>query len=470
MVAVAGPNPRPGGTSVVTDNRGGAAQAVRHLLDHGHRRIGFVGAFTQEDIKERYLGYRSALREAGIEPDPALVYRVGNELSPGREAVQAILGRTPPSAIFAGTDRQALDLLAGFAEAGVMVPDDIAVIGFDDSQAAQTTVPALSSIRQIPGELGSTAVDLLLDVVNGVPGAEGRHVLPTTLVERHSCGCFETEQGFIPGDHDWTAPDWKNRLAELLELALVDSPGFSPGAHADVAWSGVETVIEAFDSAVQGIAISNVTELDEAWHSACSRTRNAETLLGLVDLLEYVGLCRQARGIDIPGMIRPKLRSFLNQARLQILRYCAIVDPFHTLTSELEQELTRTFLNPKFHADTDLGWLAKAHAIRACLCKWEPAGDGRVLRVTASYGASAATAIAGTRLSMEDFPPADWIGGDGADSAAATVTILPIGSPTHAWGVLAAILPREHRYFDDYWALQHGTSLMSILLERDAAA
>jgi GAF domain-containing protein len=73
-------------------------------------------------------------------------------------------------------------------------------------------------------------------------------------------------------------------------------------------------------------------------------------------------------------------------------------------------------------------------------------------------------------MAPEDFPPADWFGDVDMDGPAGTVTIVPIGTPGRAWGVLAAILPRERRYFDDYWALQHGTSLMALVLDRNSSS
>jgi len=470
LVAVAGPHPRPGGPAIVTDNFGGAVQAVRHLVGHGHKRIGFVAAFTQADITERFEGYRSALKEAGVKFDPALVYKVQSELSPAREAVKAILeGGIPPSAVFAATDRQALDLLAGFADAGVLVPDDIAVVGFDDSEGAQTAVPALTSVRQVPSRLGAAAANVLFDLLDGIPEAGGTHVQPTSLVERHSCGCADTEQGLVHADYDWTAPDWQDRLSDVLEHALVASPQLSPSGRSGEMWPGVTTVVKAFDLAVRGLPVPNVTELDEAWRSACSQTRNAETLLGLVDLLEFVGLCRQPRASDDPALIRPKLRGFLAQARLQILRYCSIADPFHTATSELQLDLTRTFLDPGLRAEEDLGWLRLANATHGCLARWEDEEDGRALRVTACYGEAKAKSLLGTLVTPEEFPPAEWTGDLELDGPPGTVTIVPVGTPGRDWGVLAAILPKEHRYFDDFWALQHGTSLMALVLERAAS-
>jgi DNA-binding LacI/PurR family transcriptional regulator len=472
MVTVAGPHPRPGGTSIVIDNEEGAAQAVRHLVSHGHRRIGFVGAFVQHDIGVRYRGYLAALEEAGIEPDEALCYAVHSDLSPGgREAASAILAAgVPLSAIFVSTDMHAEAIMSGLQEAGVRIPDDVAIVAFDDSELAQTTVPPLTSVRQLPHVLGSEAAKTLLAMGAGAPGPEGAHMLPTALVVRHSCGCFETPQSHFEAAHDWNAPDWQARLREVLVQVLAAPAELNPSSGSADIWPGADLVIRAFDAAVRGLPASNVADLDEAWREAIRRTRNAETLLGLVDLLEFVGLCRQSSGNMDPDAIRPRLRGFLAQARLQILRCSAIADPLrHPQAAALARDLARAFLALGPRGAVNLDWLHLIDATRGCLALWEPngaGGQGRMLRVSGVYGASSGSLPPGALIAPEDFPPTDWIGGPGAGRETGTVTILPIVTPNRDWGILAAVLPSEHRYYDGYWGLQYGASMMALVLER----
>ena len=469
IVAVAGPPPRPGGASVVVDNAGGAGQAVRHLLSHGHRRIGFVGAFVQHDIMERYRGYLAALEEAGIEPDPALVYGVQNDLGPGgREAAAAILeAGIPLSAVFVSTDTQALTLMAGFRDAGIRVPDDVAVIGFDDSEIAQTAVPALTSVRQVPGALGSAAAGALLDLVDGIPEGPSTILLPTALVRRHSCGCFDTQLESLGASQDWNLPDWQDRLREVLEQTLAAPSELATIEGSSGIWPGVEVVIQAFDAAVRGLPPSNVAKLDEAWRSASTHTRNAETLLGLVDLLEFVGVCRQSGANQEPEEIRPRLRGFLAQARLQILRYSRIGDPLrHPQAPRIVRDLSRSFLTSKSGPATNLGWLRPLDATRGCLALWEPSEHGRMLRVSDWYPGTTGEGRTAAVFSPDEFPPADWVGNEAAGGPA-TVTIVPILTPSRDWGVLAAILPRDERYYEGYWSLQYGASLVALTLERD---
>ena len=473
LVAVAGPHPHPGGASVVVDNAGGAAQAVRHLVSHGHQRIGFVGAFLQHDIDERYQGYLSALEEAGIEPDPALCFAVEDDLSPGgREAASAILDAgIPLSAIFASTDTHAVGLMAGLQAADVRIPDDVAVIGFDDSELAQTAVPALTSVRQLPHALGSAAAAALFDLASGAPASESGRVLPTILVPRHSCGCFETQQGFFEASRDWNAPDWQEVLRDVLERALaMPTEVVAADASAEI-WPGVEIVIREFDAAARGLPASNLAALDEAWRTASSRTRNAETLLGLVDLLEFVGLFRQSIADGDPDKMRLRLRGFLAQARLQVLRYSSIADPLrHPQAPRLVRDLTRSFLDPGPRGAANLDWLRYIEATHGCLALWETGERGRELRVAGVYGDPKGEVQAGTLLAAEDFPPAGWIGDRAAGDDPGTVTIVPIITPRRDWGLLAAILPKEHRYFDGFWALHYGTSLVALALERDSSA
>lgn len=84
------------------------------------------------------------------------------------------------------------------------------------------------------------------------------------------------------------------------------------------------------------------------------------------------------------------------------------------------------------------------------------------------YGDSLGRERAGTVFSPEDFPPTEWMNYEAADGQPGTVTIVPIITPSRDWGVLVAILPRERRYLDGFWALQYGVSLVALSLERDA--
>src|ERR1035438_5090732 len=176
---------------VQADNRIGVLQAMGHLVEHGHRRIAFVGSLFQTDTRERYEAYREALVDHGIEPDDSLLFETADNLEgTGEEAGRAMLAAGMPStAVFAATDYNALGLMKALSEAGLELPGDQAIVGFDDVEASSSVRPTLSTVRQTFNGTGRRAANLLLDMVAGREVATGAHRVPTSFVARESCGC-----------------------------------------------------------------------------------------------------------------------------------------------------------------------------------------------------------------------------------------------------------------------------------------
>lgn len=177
--------------SVNIDNFGGAYAMVRHLAALGHRRIASItGASGNHDAAERLRGYRAALADAGLEGSAEWEVAGDFTESGGFHAVQALLARgAPPTAIFAANDSMALGALSALREAGLQVPEDIALAGFDDIPIARYAHPALSSVHVDISELGARAAAMLLHAVSDQNQHVRRQVtLPTSLVIRASCG------------------------------------------------------------------------------------------------------------------------------------------------------------------------------------------------------------------------------------------------------------------------------------------
>jgi len=178
--------------SIGVDNYGGARAVTAHLLGLGHRRVAIIlGAARNQDARERLRGYRDAMREAGIAPEPALELPGDFSDEAGYEAAKAAIAlRAPPTAIFASNDAMAIGALGALREAGVRVPDEMAVAGFDDIPVARYVSPPLTTVHVDNAELGTRAVARLVGVLAGSedarPGA--RETLPATLVVRASCG------------------------------------------------------------------------------------------------------------------------------------------------------------------------------------------------------------------------------------------------------------------------------------------
>jgi LacI family transcriptional regulator len=172
---------------VQVDNRLGAKLATEHLLSLGHTRVAHVAGAPELGISEqRVAGYREALAEAGIEPDPALVAVGSFTVEGGYEAAKSLLADGSPTAVFAANDLSAIGVLNAIAESGRRVPADVSVVGFDDLHLSAYTTPPLTTIHQPALEIAERAMQLLLDLSNGRKVRRLRHVLEPALVVRGS--------------------------------------------------------------------------------------------------------------------------------------------------------------------------------------------------------------------------------------------------------------------------------------------
>jgi DNA-binding LacI/PurR family transcriptional regulator len=176
--------------TVTIDNITGAYTAVTHLLELNHRRIGIIGGFPALSTgRDRYEGYRKALSAAGIKPDDKLV-KVGNfKIESGyRLAVDFINSSQPPTAIFAANNLMTLGALRAMREHQIRIPEDIALIGFDDMPWSGDLYPPLTAVSQPTYELGQETVHLLVRRLAD-PDAPIRTVtLQPRLIVRESCG------------------------------------------------------------------------------------------------------------------------------------------------------------------------------------------------------------------------------------------------------------------------------------------
>jgi LacI family transcriptional regulator len=173
--------------SLFVDNIAAARTAVEYLIDRGHIRIGMITGHMGPR-HARVLGYRQALADHHIALDEILI-QGGDFTEPGGyQGMRALLVMSPrPSAVFAANDLIAMGALIAIREAGLRVPQDIAVVGFDDIPAARLVYPALTTITQFQEQLGQRAAQLLLERLNGTAPERGRcEELPYELIVRES--------------------------------------------------------------------------------------------------------------------------------------------------------------------------------------------------------------------------------------------------------------------------------------------
>jgi LacI family transcriptional regulator len=190
-------DPHLGGSTMPTvdaQNFEGAVAATRHLIELGHRRIGFLaGRPDLESARKREAGYRTALTEAGIAFDPALVEVGGFTPDTAIAPAHALLSLADrPTAVFAANDLSAIEVLRTAREFGIEVPDDLSIVGFDNIPESALTDPPLTTVDQSIQTLGAEAVRILIDLIDN-PGAQPESdpihlTLPTELVARRSSG------------------------------------------------------------------------------------------------------------------------------------------------------------------------------------------------------------------------------------------------------------------------------------------
>jgi DNA-binding LacI/PurR family transcriptional regulator len=178
------------GHSIGCDNVSGGYQATQHLLTHGRKRIALLGATEQSpEHSARYEGYCKALREAGIEPDEQLKVDAKSSDGEGYRAILNLLERRRPfDAVFAATDVIAIDAMRALEDNGYAIPDDVAVVGFDDIQLAAHVTPALTTVRQDIRLAADGLVAGIVGLIEGKPVESS--VMAPKLVVRASCGAL----------------------------------------------------------------------------------------------------------------------------------------------------------------------------------------------------------------------------------------------------------------------------------------
>jgi DNA-binding LacI/PurR family transcriptional regulator len=177
-----------GGDSVTVNNEEGAANATRHLLEIGHRRLAMIiGPLHLTNARDRLNGFKRALREGSVSVKKQYVQETTFDKQGGYSKALLLLRMVPrPTAILAGNDMIALGVLKAIRERGLRCPKDVSVVGFDDLDLAEVTDPALSSVAQSGYQMGTTAAHILIERLHGDRSAAKHIVLRTTLSLRSS--------------------------------------------------------------------------------------------------------------------------------------------------------------------------------------------------------------------------------------------------------------------------------------------
>lgn len=312
--------PIPGRLSVRVDNAAGITEAVHHLIAvHGKQNIGFIRGPAQSDEAEvRYAAYRDALLKHGIDPDPRWVAEGDYNRPSGAQAVRTILDQKRVSvhaldALVCANDYMALGALDELGRRGINVPEQMALIGFDDVPSAAASRPALTTIRQPGGELGREGLKQLVLLAGGAPDP-GECVLPVELKVRRSCGCTSLDVGLAQRPHSpgmsgsFEASLIQRRQVIVAELARAAQGSFG-AAGSDWESPLLSALIEEMRDGKPGALSRRVQRLLLKLEQAGSDLRAAPAVLAV--------LRRQALGCVPPhSEARDHLEDAISDAQL----------------------------------------------------------------------------------------------------------------------------------------------------------
>jgi diguanylate cyclase (GGDEF)-like protein len=389
---------------IVPDNRRGTREAVAHLVEHGHRRIAFAGYLGATDIQERLEAYRETLRAHGIEPDPDLLFTTEDNHEKGGEAAgrRLVAAGIPSTAVMAATDANAIGMMRVMLAEGLVLPRDLAIVGFDDQRAAPYADPPLTTVRQPVEMLGRAAVAELTRLMRGGEPQRHHHI-PTALVVRESCGCA----------HGAIRPS--SSVADQLRAAVSPVPS-------EVFPEAVDRDVAMIADAIGGDA---VLEVPAATRRLAQMTGRPEILMDMVNTVS-----EQDQPVD--ALVRVMMQTH-GRAQFRDNRYLQ-----KTLSQQYEvsTELLRGHrADPRW-----LAWLARTSARAGCLGLWtaESAADqaDATLDIVGAYQKEGPRPELPPRLAVSAFPPAYLM--DVADELAdGVVSVVPVKVDSSDWGLLA---------------------------------
>jgi DNA-binding LacI/PurR family transcriptional regulator len=410
---------------VAPDNVGGVRAAVDHLVEHGHRRIGFLGNTDQRDIAERYEAFRDALAWHELEHQPEHFYRTRDNQEAGAEAVARRVAEQglATTATLAATDRNAIGFLRGLHLTGLEVPAAQAIVGFDNSDSGARTWPRMTSVDPMHDVVGERAAELLLARIRGEDVGGVHRLDASALVMRESCGCSHGTRSAVVHEGS-TGAGAADPLGAVATVVFARSDGVRKGAR-DAWVTTVRQVVEAVVVTAQRPpapalrALGDRTaalrpgagaleQLVPALHAECQRVRRhfAERLAGTGDAGPRLRGLEPSRSDDV--------EEALSLVVAALARGCGHGDLARA--GRLEQDLVdQNVVDLELmRADGEtlrrLDWMPRTRISTAALALWEDDPDHpgeRLLRIVGARGAHAASeALVGQVMTAAQFPPA----------------------------------------------------------------
>jgi diguanylate cyclase (GGDEF)-like protein/PAS domain S-box-containing protein len=433
------------------DNRGGIRSAVEHLIAHGHTRIGFVGSLDRYDFKERYVAYRETMAANGLPTGDDLLFEATSySTEGGAAAAGALLAATDrPTALVTVTDENALGLMAALVDAGLSLPEDLAIIGFDDIEAGAFAVPSLSSVGQRFEEVGALAGRLALSWLAGEETPTGAYTVDADfLTLRASCGCGSDLVDVRPGRRAQPVPTSPALIRAGVHKALV---ALFPENRAAAVGALATRAIDVLDAMLTTRDEPTDDDIQTVMRALTDLASETETLQQVASVLgEYARQIVTGNERHRPGpacvlgsLAELAARGYMRRSRRQ---EAAVIETDAVAVGLLRADGAR---------NRSLAWLTGTHVRAGVLALWEgPVEEGN-LRIAGVHDPDGLLDVhAGQVTSVRRFPPATLV--DAPDGLAREMCIVvPVATSARAFGLLALVgeidvtATREIYY---YWA------------------
>jgi diguanylate cyclase (GGDEF)-like protein/PAS domain S-box-containing protein len=491
--------------SVLPDNRGGIEQAVRHLFEHGHRRIGFAGGLNQTDLRERFEAYRATLVDLGLSPDPSLFFPTNSTHEDDGHAVgrQLVARGLPCTALVVSTDSNAVGIAKALVQAGCRVPADVAIIGFDDVDYAQYAEPPLASVRVPFDAISAAAAEVLFARI--LDGAEGPSLVrvPSLLVPRDSCGCGSSRgiAGGRTGEARATPIDERSARRvdlgrKLLEVATRGAPpaGEPHPTTGRAAIAMIEPAALALaahlEASLRGEPPPPEASVRAAWLQLLGAAHDVETVDRLLATIEeaaaspaavVVGRSAPPARPDGAGARGPgpsaaeRARSVVRSFRQELMRAWRSVEQrrarYRESNAQANRKIDLALIGADLASTQDLSWLRWARVRHAVLGEWRPATarSARALMVKNVFPGGPA----GTKLDLPGeyepgrFPGPELIALLDDPGTEDILSVVPISGHDENRGILAVVGPIELEIDDDTGNLAQWAALLSAAIDRD---
>ena len=463
------------GPVVRADNRVGVTEAVSHLVQHGHRRIAFAGSLRQADIRDRLDAYRDALAAHGIEPDPGLLFPATDNLEAGGEiaARRMLAAGLPSTAVIAATDYNALGIMSVLTEAGLSLPHDQAIVGFDDVEAAAAVRPTLSTVHQGPEAIGATAARLLLELVRGEAVADGGHLVPTRFVVRESCGCTpEASVDMVP-DPDPGAPSApRELLRHRLERLLIS--GEPATAVQGAALDRAAELLARSAGTADASPDHGTRDLPEAAALLCEVSPRWTTVATAIACLRRYGdeISRPAGGDHDRVEFERMVSRFTMELSRAMAQQEATTRTALQVAMDQEHDVDSSLIRGSTGDPRLLGWLWYTPVRAACLGLWPVDGAGArmdraSLEIAGTYAREGEPPRMPARCRVEAFPPVELVDAGAGSDGGEIVVVLPTMTTSSDLGLLAMITRVEATAVAGRDRLFDKGALLGIAIERE---